>query len=118
MTTEERFPRIEHVTAGLAEERRKDREEFRELWRGTQRRLDQLAERLDGLAANTDRFAAEAAARDRRFEERMDRMVAEMAALDRASRVRDDRFGERIGALASATGVTRKHPASPGALGR
>jgi len=26
VTTEERFERIEHVTAGLAEERRKDRE--------------------------------------------------------------------------------------------
>jgi len=33
MTAEERFERIEHVTAGLAEERRKDREEFRALWR-------------------------------------------------------------------------------------
>jgi hypothetical protein len=33
MTTEERFERIDYVTAGLAEERRKDREEFRGLWR-------------------------------------------------------------------------------------
>jgi hypothetical protein len=33
MTIDERFERIEHVTAGLAEERRKDREEFRSLGR-------------------------------------------------------------------------------------
>jgi hypothetical protein len=31
MTTEERFERIEHVTAGFAEERRKDREEARRM---------------------------------------------------------------------------------------
>lgn len=29
MTIEERLDRIEHITAGLAEERRKDREEYR-----------------------------------------------------------------------------------------
>jgi len=46
MTTDERFERIEHVTAGLAEDRRKDREEFRALWRDTQRQLDQLAGRV------------------------------------------------------------------------
>jgi hypothetical protein len=33
MTTEERLERIEHITAGLAEERRKDREEYRALFR-------------------------------------------------------------------------------------
>ena len=33
MTTDERIERIEHVTLGLAEERRKDREESRQLWR-------------------------------------------------------------------------------------
>ena len=33
MTTDERFERIEHVTLGLAEERRKDREESCQLWR-------------------------------------------------------------------------------------
>lgn len=37
MTIEERFERIEHLTAGMAEERRKDREENKSLWRDTQR---------------------------------------------------------------------------------
>jgi hypothetical protein len=36
ITSEERLERIEHVTAGLTEER-KDRVEFRALWRDTQR---------------------------------------------------------------------------------
>ena len=39
MTVEERFERIEHVTAMLTEERKKDREEYRQLWRDTQRAI-------------------------------------------------------------------------------
>src|SRR5215831_8437493 len=42
VTIEERFERIEHVTAGLAEERRKDREENRQIWRDTQRQINEL----------------------------------------------------------------------------
>jgi hypothetical protein len=83
MTTEERFERIEHVTAGLVEERRKDREESRQLWRDTQRQLDQLADRVSGIAIQMDRFILEAAARDaetdRRFREtdaRIDKLVS------------------------------------------
>ena len=83
MTTDERFERIEHVTAGLAEDRRKDREEFRALWRDTQRQLDQLAGRVDGIATHLDTFILESAERvretDRRFREtdsRIDRLVA------------------------------------------
>ena len=54
MTIEERFERIEHVTAGLAEERRKDREEYRQLWRETQRQINDLtikiADTNDGIS--------------------------------------------------------------------
>jgi hypothetical protein len=83
MTTEERFERIEHVTAGLVEERRKDREESRQLWRETQRQLDQLTDRVNGIAIQMDRFIVEAAARDaetdRRFREtdgRIEKLVS------------------------------------------
>ncbi|HLH15614.1 MAG TPA: hypothetical protein VKX45_00265 [Bryobacteraceae bacterium] len=38
-----RLERIEHVTAALAEERRKDRDEYKTLWRETQRHIDELA---------------------------------------------------------------------------
>jgi hypothetical protein len=89
MTTEERFERIEHVTAGLAEERRKDREEFRALWRDTQRQLNDLTIRIaevnDNLGARIAQLAEEAAARDRetdrRFREtdaRIDKMISAM----------------------------------------
>ena len=42
MTIDERFERIEHYTAGLAGERRKDREEYKALWRDTQPKIDEL----------------------------------------------------------------------------
>jgi hypothetical protein len=87
MTTEERFERIEHVTAGLAEERRKDREEFRALWRDTQLQLNALTFRIaevnDRLGARIADLAEEAAVRDRetdrRFREtdaRIDKLVS------------------------------------------
>ncbi len=104
VTTEERFERIEHVTAGLAEERRKDREEFRSLWRGTQRHIDevavnlskltvQVAEMDDRLGARIEALAEESRAADQRSRER-----------DQRSRERDQRLSERIESLVSAMG--------------
>lgn len=93
MTIDERFERIEHLTAGLAEDRRKDREEFRGLWRDTQRQLDQLAGRVDAIATHLDTFIQETAARD--------------GETDRRFRETDQRFREtdaRIAALVSAMG--------------
>ena len=87
MTIEERFERIEHVTVGLAEERRKDREESRQLWRDTQRQLDQLADRVNGIAIQMDRFILEAAERDdetdRRFRETDQRFRETDARIDK-----------------------------------
>jgi hypothetical protein len=37
MTSEERLDRIEHLIFGFAEERRQDRDEYKALWRDTQR---------------------------------------------------------------------------------
>src|SRR5258708_9035736 len=51
MTTEARFERIEQVTAALVEERRKDREEYRQLWRATQRQTQET----NAAIANTQR---------------------------------------------------------------
>jgi hypothetical protein len=53
MTTEERLQRIEHLTVGLAEERRKDREEYKSFWRDTQRHLPDTQRQLDQLARET-----------------------------------------------------------------
>jgi chromosome segregation ATPase len=86
MTTEERFERIEHLTAGLAEERRKDREEYRTLWRDTQRQLNELGTRVVQLSEA-----------DSRLEARIEQLAEE-------SRAADQRLEERIGSLVSAVG--------------
>ncbi len=85
MTSEERFERIEHLAAGLVEERRKDREEFRALWRDTEKQLDRLTDRVDAIANHLDSFIQQTAARDgetdRRFrdtDERIDKLVSAM----------------------------------------
>ena len=76
MTIEERFERIEHVTAGMAEERRRDRVESRQLWRETQRQLNELTMKMADvtvkIADTTDTVAKlgeEMRAADRRLGE-------------------------------------------------
>jgi hypothetical protein len=83
MTTEERLDRIEHITVGLAEERRKDREEHRQLWRETQRQLNELAGRVNELTVKLadandaiTRLAEESRAGDKRLETRIDTLVS------------------------------------------
>ena len=86
MTTEERFARIEHVTAAIAEERRKDREEYRQLWRDTQR---QINENSSAIAALTLKIA--------------DTHDVIRAETERA-RNAEQELRDRIAALASAIG--------------
>jgi ABC-type transporter Mla subunit MlaD len=81
--TIEEFGRIEHITAGLAEERRKDGEESRQLWRDTQRQTGELATHMNDLTrkvADTNdviaRLAEEARAADQQFRERIDSLVS------------------------------------------
>jgi hypothetical protein len=75
VTNDERFERIEHVTARLAEQRRQDREEYRELWRETGRLMQALTTKVADFvdawrAADTElrnrleQAAKEARARD------------------------------------------------------
>jgi chaperonin cofactor prefoldin len=90
MTIDERLERIEHVTAGLAEERRKDREEFRGLWRDTQRQINDAAVNLGKLTMQVTEID--------------DRLGARIEALAEESRAADQRLGERIKALVSAMG--------------
>ena len=97
MTIEERFERIEHVTAGLAEERRKDREENRQIWRDTQRQIDETQRQINALTlkiADTNDTIARLAEESREA----DRRIAE------ESREADRRLVERIDALVSAIG--------------
>ena len=90
MTTEERFERIEHLTVGIAEERRRDRDEHKTLWRDTQQQIDRATEATANLARQVDRLAIETRSR-----------IAELAEQTRAA---DEQLGERIASLVSAIG--------------
>jgi hypothetical protein len=97
MTAEERFERIEHVTAGLVEERRKDREEYRQLWRETNHAITRLAE--------------ESRAADQRLEQKIDRVADDLHLLSDEvhrfvgeARAADQQLRERIDSLVSAIG--------------
>lgn len=89
--TDERLDRIEHVTAGLVEKARKDREEDRQLWRDTQRQLNELAIKVgdltikisdtnERLEARITQLAEEARAADRALAERISSLVSGMGA--------------------------------------
>jgi hypothetical protein len=97
MTIEERFERIEHITAGIAEERRQDREEYKTLWRDTERQIRELAIHIDEVDARLgnriEQFAAESRA-----------AAAESRAADARLGGRIDALGERIEALVSGIG--------------
>ncbi|HXB73085.1 MAG TPA: hypothetical protein VNY05_32915 [Candidatus Acidoferrales bacterium] len=95
MTPDERLERIEHVTAAIAEDRRRDREEYRALWRDTQRQLNELT-------ANVNRNTlAIADTRDLIHQLAADSREAD-ARLAAEAREADARLGERIAALVSA----------------
>lgn len=59
MTTEERFERIEHITAAIVDQRAKDREEYKALWRDTQRQINDLAAGTNTLRIQVSDLAVE-----------------------------------------------------------
>jgi hypothetical protein len=101
MTIEERFERIEHVTVGLAEERRKDREEFRQLWRDTQRQINELGSRVIAFEETAEKWASELRQADE--EARKEFRQADQLAREEF-RQADAALGKRIDALVSAIG--------------
>ena len=97
MTSDQRLDRIEHLTAGIAEERRKDRDEYKALWRDTQERMNRADERIARLADaagnaahQVDRLAIETRLR-----------IAELAAESHAA---DEKLATHIESLVSAIG--------------
>ena len=97
MTTEERLTRIEHLTVGVAEERHKDRDEYKALWRDTQRQINEVSARLVQLSETVGALAQEsraAAQESRDADRRLGERIAET----------DARLGERIEAMVSAIG--------------
>jgi hypothetical protein len=97
MTVEERFERIEQITAGLAEERSKDREEYKTLWRDTERQIRELAIHIDEVDARLGN-------RIEQLGGIVDQFAAESRAAAADARAADARLGERIDALVSAIG--------------
>jgi gamma-glutamylcysteine synthetase len=97
MTIDQRLDRIEHLTAGIAEERRKDRDEYKELWRDTQRQLDALATdtrlRFEQVANRFDQIATDRQAADAKLDAR----IANLADAD-------EKLAARIASLVSAIG--------------
>jgi len=97
MTTEERFERIEHVTAGLAAQFQADREENRRLWRETQNQIAEVDRQIAELGQKIAGFAEESKAGDKRLEARINQLAEE-------ARAEDKRLAERIESLVSAMG--------------
>ena len=98
MTTEERLDRIEHITAGIADERRKDREENKSLWRDTQRQLNELTVNVNRntlAIADTNELLHKLA-------ERLDQLAADTHAAD-------EQLGQRIASLVSGIGEFIAH---------
>ena len=97
MTSDQRLDRIEHLTAGIAEERHKDREEYKTLWRDTQRQLEALATdtrlRFEQVANRFDQIATDRQAADAKLD-------ARIGALADA----DEKLAARIASLVSAIG--------------
>ena len=85
MTIEERLNRIEHFSAVADEQRRKDRETDRALWRDTQQQLNDLALKLADLGDRIAEIAEESRAEDRRLAGRIDERPA-IRARDQATR--------------------------------
>jgi hypothetical protein len=94
MTSEERFERMEHVRAALVEERRKDREEYRQLWRETRGQIDSLGRKIADTNDAIVRLAEESREQDRLLGERMDQLAEEFRAADKILEQRIGAIGE------------------------
>jgi len=101
LTIEERFERIEHITAGLAEERRQDREEYKTMWRDTERQIRELAIHIDEVDA---RLGNRIEQLGKQLGNRIEQFAGESRAADARLREADDRLRERIDALVSGIG--------------
>jgi hypothetical protein len=97
MTTEERLDRIEHITAGIAEERRKDRDEYKGLWRDTQRQLNEMGARLLQMSEENQEADRRLEARIDQLAERTQATIAQLAEEGRASSQRIDKMVSGMG---------------------
>ena len=97
MTSEERFAQIEHITAGITEERRKDREEYKALWRDAQRQINELRTSVLQLSEESRAGEKRSIEADKRLEQRIQQLADE-------SREANKLLEERIASLVSGFG--------------
>jgi hypothetical protein len=100
MTVEERFERLEHYSAGLGEMFAREREEARELWRESQKRIERIESNLATISEQFVRFQREDEARKQELDARFGETEARFRETDARFRETDD----RIKALVSGIG--------------
>jgi len=105
MTPEERFAQIEHFTAAIAEQRRKDREEYKTLWRDQQRQIETINRQIESIHREVQQLAVETRLR-------IEEVGDQIEATDRRLRELGEATDRRIAALTSAIGEHRRagHP--------
>lgn len=111
MTTEERLQRIEHVTASLADQAMRDREENRQLWHDTQGQIDQIARHVGDLSGRTVELSAAMVGLTRQMGE-LTIQMGDLAAKQRETSDTVSRLAQesrdtnaRVDALTSAIGA-------------
>jgi len=109
MTIDERFERLEHYTAGMGEQMRRDREECRQLWRETQSEILSISRKLNDLTEMFVRSKMEYEERQREIDERFRQTDERFRETDEKFRQTD----ERIQALVSAMGEWMRKDTRP-----
>ena len=97
MTIDERFERLEHFTAGWADQFRQEQAETRQLWRKTDEQINALSEQFA-------RFQREAAERSREIDERFRQTDAHIQTVVSAIGASNRAADERIQSLVSVIG--------------
>jgi hypothetical protein len=109
--TAARFERTEHFTAAMDEQRRKDREEYKAVWRDTQHQINELAEQGRRTERRLEQFIEESRAADDKLAARIEEVNQSLAARIEQS---NQSLAARIESLTSAIGeLVRRLPAPP-----
>ena len=94
MTLEERMDRVEHLSATMFEEWREERKLDRQLWRDTQRQIEESQRRIEEWGKQT-----------READDRLGKLIGELAT---ESRLADAELSKRIDDMVSAMGELLK----------
>src|SRR5438094_941300 len=113
MTIDERFERLEHYTAGLGEQFRREREESRQLWRETQENIRNISRETQENILNISRKLNDLTELFLRSQKEAEERRRE---IDERFRQTDEKFrqtDERIQNLVSGIGEWMRKDARP-----